>query len=149
MKKAIVIFDTNFGNTEKVARALASGLDEGGIVVECINVKEVQLDTLTGYDLLAIGGPTHGFGMSKLVKEFFKQLEEIDLHEKQGFAFDTKNPPRYWGSAAKGIEKRLAKLRLTIVRSRASAFVKGLKGPLHENTEETFRKIGVEIAQHQ
>ncbi|MHA2406374.1 MAG: flavodoxin family protein [Candidatus Hermodarchaeia archaeon] len=146
MKKAIVIFDSKFGNTEKVARALASGLDEPGIVVECINVKNVQIDTLPDYDLLAVGGPTHGFGMSKPVKEFFKQIGNIDLREKNAFAFDTKNPPRYWGSAAKGIEKRLVKLGMKIVRSRLSAFVEGLKGPLHENSEETFRKIGVEIA---
>ncbi len=84
--------------------------------------------------------------MSKPVKEFFKQLEKIDLGEKNAFAFDTKNPPRYWGSAAKGIEKRLKKLGLKIVRSRSSAFVEGLKGSLHDNTEEAFRKIGVEIA---
>jgi flavodoxin len=146
MKKVIVIFDTKFGNTKKIASALASGLDEQGIDVECVNVENVKIDTLPDYDLLAIGGPTHGFGMSKPVKEFFKQLEKIDLREKHAFAFDTKNPPRYWGSAAKGIEKRLVKFGLNIVRSRSSAFVKGLKGPLHENTEETFRKIGVEIA---
>lgn len=149
MKKTIVIFDTKFGNTEKVARALASGLNEGGIAVECISVENVQIDTLSDYDFLAIGGPTHGFGMSGPMKKFFKQLEKIDLREKSGFAFDTKNPPRYWGSAAKGIEKRLKKLGLKIVRSRMSAFVEGLKGPLHEDAEETFRKIGVEIAKLQ
>ncbi len=147
MKKALVIFDTKFGNTEKIAKALAWGLEEQGIAVECINVENVSIDKLPNYDLLAIGGPTHGFGMSKPVKELLKQLEKIDLREKHGFAFDTKNPPRYWGSAAKGIEKRLAKLGIKIVRSRSSAFVKGLKGPLHEYAEETFRKIGVEIAE--
>ena len=146
MKKAIVIYDTKFGNTEKIAKALVSGLVELEIDVECVKVETVQIDTLSDYDLLAIGGPTHGFGMSKPVKKFFKQLEKIDLHEKHAFAFDTKNPPRYWGSAAKGIEKRLVKLGMKIVRSRSSAFVKGLNGPLHESSEETFRKIGVEIA---
>ena len=146
MKKALIIYDTKFGNTEKIAKALASGMNEQGINAECIHVENVQMDTLHEYNLLAIGGPTHGFGMSKPIKEFFKTLEKIDLREKNGFAFDTKNPPRYWGSAAKGIEKRLAKLGINIVRPRSSAFVKGLKGPLHENAEETFRKIGVEIA---
>lgn len=146
MKKALVIYDTNFGNTEKIAQALASGMEEQGVAVECINVNNVQIDTLTDYDFLAIGGPTHGFGMSKPIKAFFKQLENIDLREKHVFAFDTKNPPRYWGSAAKGIEKRLKKFDANIVHSRTSAFVKGLKGPLHENSEETFRTIGMEIA---
>jgi flavodoxin len=146
MKKALVIYDTNFGNTEKIAQALASGLEEQGITVDCINVKNVQIDTLLDYDFLAIGGPTHGFGMSKPIKIFFKQLGTIDLRGKHTFAFDTKNPPRYWGSAAKGIEKRLKKLGANIVHSRTSAFVKGLKGPLHENMEAKFRTFGIEIA---
>lgn len=146
MKKALVIYDTKFGNTEKIAQALASGLEEQGITVDCIQVNNVQIDTLPDYNFLAIGGPTHGFGMSKPIKNFFKELETIDLREKHTFAFDTKNPPRYWGSAAKGIEKRLKKLGTNIVHSRKSAFVKGLKGPLHENSEATFRAIGIEIA---
>ncbi len=146
MTRAIVIYDTNFGNTEKIAKAIALGLTDQGIDVDCTNVEHVHLDTLPNYDLLAIGGPTHGFGMSKPIKNFFKQLEHLDLREKHAFAFDTKNPPRYWGSAAKGIEKRLKKLGLKIVRTRSSAFVKGLKGPLHDNMEDTFRTIGKEIA---
>ena len=146
MKKALVIYDTKFGNTEKIAQALASGLEEQGIAVECISVNNVLIDRLLDYDFIAIGGPTHGFGMSKPIKDFFKQLENIDLRDKPAFAFDTKNPPRYWGSAAKGIEKRLKKFGANIVHSRSSAFVKGLKGPLHENMEETFRTIGMEIA---
>ncbi|MHA2427637.1 MAG: flavodoxin family protein, partial [Candidatus Hermodarchaeia archaeon] len=64
MTKAIVIYHTQFGNTEKIAKEVASGISEQGVYVDCIRVEEVQVDKLKEYDLLAIGGPTHGFGMS-------------------------------------------------------------------------------------
>ena len=42
LPKAIVIFDTVFGNTEKIARALASGIEKQGIEVDCVKVDEVM-----------------------------------------------------------------------------------------------------------
>ena len=146
MTKAIVIYHTQFGNTEKIAKEVASGIGEQGIDVDCIRVEEVQVDKLKEYDLLVIGGPTHGFGMSKPMKEFIEKLERVDLHNKKAFAFDTKNRSRFWGSAAKGIEKRLKRLGLNIVKPAASAIVKGLKGPLEDGLEEKFKQIGVELA---
>jgi flavorubredoxin len=146
MKKAIVIYDTQFGNTEKIAMALTSGMSKQGISVDCVNVEDVRIDVLTEYDLLAIGGPTHGFGMSGPMKTFMKKLDHVDLKDKKAFAFDTKNRSRLWGSAAKGIEKRLKKLGLNIVLSYASAIVKGLKGPLQDEMEDKFQQIGTELA---
>jgi flavodoxin len=145
MKKAIVIYDSNFGNTEKIAKSLASGLNENGIEVDSFKVDDVQLNKLSEYDLLAIGGPTHGFGMSKPIKEFFQKLEHVDLQDKKAFAFDTKNRGR-WGSAAKGIEKRLKKIGMNIVMPCASATVRGLKGPLHDSMESKFKQIGADLA---
>ena len=121
-------------------------MDEQGIDVDCIKVEEVQIDKLKEYDLLAIGGPTHGFGMSKPMKEFIEKLEHVDLYNKNAFAFDTKNRSRFWGSAAKGIEKRLKRLGLNIVKPSASAIVKGLKGPLQDGMEGKFKQIGTELA---
>jgi flavorubredoxin len=146
VKKAIVIYHTLFGNTEKIAEAVASGMDEQGIDVDCAKVEDVQTGKLMKYNLLAIGGPTHGFGMSRPMKAFIKKLEHVDLRDKKAFAFDTKRGYPLSGSAAKGIEKRLKRIGMSIVRSRSSAIVKDLKGPLDENMEEIFRNIGVEIA---
>ena len=114
--------------------------------MDCVNVEKVQMDMLAEYDLIAIGGPTHGFGMSKPMKTFIKKLELLNLRNKSAFAFDTKTGSRFWGSAAKGIEKQLKKLGLKIVKPSSSAIVKGLKGPLEEGAEETFKQIGTDIA---
>ena len=112
MKKAIVLFDTKFGNTEKIAKAIALGIKKQEIDVDCINIENVQINKLAEYDLIAIGGPTHGFGMSKPIKTFIEKLEPLNLRNMLAFAFDTKTGSRFWGSAAKGIEKRLKKLGL-------------------------------------
>ena len=144
--KAIVIYDTQFGNTERIAKELTSGMSDQGISVDCFKVDTVHIDALTEYDLLAIGGPTHGFGMSGPMKTFMKKLEQVDLRGTKAFAFDTKNRSRFWGSAAKGIEKRMKKLGMNIVMPCASGIVKGLKGPLQDGTEAKFRQLGLELA---
>ena len=39
--KAIVIFDTRYGNTEKIAKSLEIGLKEAGILTVCMNARDV------------------------------------------------------------------------------------------------------------
>jgi len=120
-------------------------MEKQGIEVDCINIENSQIDKLAEYDLIAIGGPTHGFGMSAPMKIFIKKLENLNLQDKNAFAFDTKTGSRFWGSAAKGIEKRLKKLGLNVVKPYASAIVRGLKGPLEDDMERKFTQIGTEL----
>jgi flavorubredoxin len=145
-RKAIVIYDTQFGNTEKIAKALASGIKEQGVQVDCVKVDEIDINKLAEYDLLAIGGPTQAFGMSKPVKDLLRKLEGIELRGKKAFAFDTKMSFTFTGSAAKGIEGKLKGLGVSIVRPCSSAIVKGRGGPLEEGAEEAFKQIGAEIS---
>lgn len=147
MKKAIVIYDTKFGNTEKVARALALGMEKEGIMIDCAKLDKIEIGRLAEYDLLAIGGPTHAFGASKPMKNFLKKLKGINLEHKNAFAFDTKNKYRWAGSAGKNIEIRCKKLGMRIVKPHVSAIVKGMEGPLEEGTEEMFERIGAEIVE--
>lgn len=147
MKRALVIYDTKFGNTEKIAKALARGLEEGKVKVDCVKADEVDVTRLGEYDFLAFGGPTHGFGISKPMKAFLQKLRSVDIKGKKAFAFDTKLKA-WWllGSAGKGIEKVLKELGMIIVKPHTSAIVKGVKGPLEEGMVETFERIGSEIA---
>ena len=144
--KAIVVYDTKFGNTEKIAKVLAEGMKEQGVTGDSVKVGEVEISRLKEYDLLVIGGPTHGFGISKPMKDFLDKLESAEISGKKAFVFDTKLKSRFAGSAGKGIEKRLKKLQMSIVRPYASAIVKGTEGPLEEGTEKRFKEIASEIA---
>ena len=146
MSRAVIIYDTKFGNTEKVARALAKGMKKQGVNVDCIKIGEVDISKLDDYDLLAIGGPTHAFGLSKPMKDFLQELENVNIRSKRAFAFDTKYKSRLAGSAGKRIEKKLKKLGMSIVKSLVSAIVKGGEGPLEDGVEETFKQIGADIA---
>jgi flavorubredoxin len=110
--KAIVIYHTRFGNTERIAKSIATGLnkDPSGIQdVVCTNLRDIVAvdESLKEYDMICIGAPTEGFSAPKPVKEFLRKLKSFNLEGMYGFAFDTKVDFRLSGSAAKSIEKEL------------------------------------------
>jgi flavodoxin len=146
--KALVVYDSVYGNTEKVARALAKGLEDSGVDVDCVRVDSAKFDELSGYDLLVIGSPVHAWSVSKPIKEFLERLKSVEgLSGKKAFAFDTKmSRSRLAGGAGGKIEGKLKSLGLTIVKVHASAVVKGREGPLQEGAEETFKQLGAELA---
>jgi len=146
MTRALVIYDTKFGNTMKVANALVQGLAAQGIEAESVNIVRVAIDTLSEYDALLIGGPTHRQKTSELMAMFLDRLDRAHVSGKAGFAFDTKVEHRFAGSAGRRIEKKLKKLGMKVIMPRASAIVVGREGPLKEGTEETFMQIGSQIA---
>jgi flavorubredoxin len=145
--KALVVYDSLFGNTEKVAMALVAGLESGGVDVDVVKVDAVRFDELGEVDLLCVGGPVHAWSVSKPVNEFFERLKSVGgLTGKKAFAFDTKMKSRLAGSAGGKIEAKLKDLGLTIARHSESAIVKGREGPLEEGAEGTFKQIGAELA---
>ncbi len=145
--KALVVYHSLYGNTEKAARALANGLEEGGVDVGCVRVDTVEFDELGVYDLLVVGGLTHSLGVSKPMAVFLERLKSVEgLSGKKAFALDTKYKRRFAGSAGARIEGKLKSLGLTIVKPHASAFVEGKEGPLKEGVEETFEQLGAELA---
>jgi flavorubredoxin len=135
VKKAAVIFDTRYGNTEKVAKALARGIERSVIEAACFNINEVQIGRLAEYGFLAIGGPTHYTTASKPMKDFFDKLEEANLRGKYGFAFDTRVDSFWAGSAARLIEKKLKALGMQIVVPHASAMVRRAEEEGEESKE--------------
>jgi flavodoxin len=144
----LVVYDSVYGNTEKVARALAKGLEDGGVDVECVRVDAARFDELSAYDLLVVGGPVHAWSASKPIKTFMERLKNVGgLNGKKAFALDTKmSRSRLAGNAGGKIEGKLKSLGLEIVMPHASAVVKGREGPLEEGAEETFRQLGAELA---
>jgi flavodoxin len=150
--RAYVIFDTRYGNTEKIARSFESGLKEAGIESVCVNARDVPVEALRQYDLICVGGPTEAFTASKPIREFLGKLKGLELSGKYGFAFDTKLDSRFSGSAAKFIEKELSSLNLRIIAPHESAVVFSLKergaitgARLKEGEEKRFQQIGLQV----
>ena len=147
MRSAIIVYHSVYGNTEKVARALAQGLEKSGSVkVTLSRADEADVGKLTGYDMILIGAPTHAWNASEPIRKFLDKIGESALKGKKAFAFDTKMKSRLAGSGAKHIEERLSKLGAEIVKERMSAIVKGREGPLEEGSESRFTSVGLEIA---
>jgi len=147
LARALVVYYSKFGNTEKIARALAGGLQSGGIDTDIVKVDEVKYDELDRIDLLCVGTPVHAWNISKPAKDFLERLKGLEgLSGKKAFAFDTKFKSRLAGSAGGKVEKKLKSLGFAIEKSARSAIVLGNEGPLEEGAEGTFKQIGEELA---
>lgn len=63
--RALVVHESLFGNTARIAAAVAAGLTAEGYAVDAVDTAHPQPTDLASYDLLAVGGPTHAFSLSR------------------------------------------------------------------------------------
>lgn len=63
-KKALVVYESMFGNSEQIARGVAAGLATHARV-EVVDVDEAATAPIEQATLLVVGGPTHAFSMSR------------------------------------------------------------------------------------
>lgn len=141
--KAVVVYESMFGTTETIARAIADGLS-GQAQVELVNVDDAPTG-LEGTDLLVVGGPTHVRGMSREstrkgaenqtseplrshtgIREWLGRLGPAP-EGLRAVAFDTRIDKARWlvGSAARGAEKLLHKHGYPTCAEAESFFVAG------------------------
>lgn len=62
--RALVVYESMFGNTRHVAEAVARGLGPAD-AVRTVPVTQAHEENLSEYDLVVVGGPTHAHGMSR------------------------------------------------------------------------------------
>ena len=74
--KALVVYESMFGNTREVAERIARGLGNT-YEVTVSSVDEATPAELTGLDLLVVGGPTHTHGMTSSMSRT-AALEQVD-----------------------------------------------------------------------
>jgi hypothetical protein len=152
--RSVVVCESWFGNTERVARAVADELGRYGEAT-VVSVSD-EIGDLEGIDLLVVGAPTHVHGMSSSLSRksaieqsgvsglepgpgargWFESLPE-DLGGKAA-AFDTRieKSSMLTGSAAKGVAKRLRQHGFELVAEPESFFVLDTGGPLKEGELE-------------
>src|SRR6478752_5488289 len=63
--RAVVAYESMYGNTRRVAEAIAAGL-RSTCSVTLVPVSHLERESLDTADLIAIGGPTHVRGMSRM-----------------------------------------------------------------------------------
>jgi flavodoxin len=143
--KTLVIYDSQYGNTEKVAQAIAESLN-----CEARLFKNVSPTQIANLDLLVVGSPTHGGRATPELTGWLSQIPRLG-HTKVA-AFDTRivaseQPEKGWyrllltvvtgvlGYAAPRIARSLVKKGRTLV-STEGFIVKGKEGPLKEGEIE-------------
>ena len=66
--KALIIYDSVFGNTEKIANAIAEGIEK--CTADVLNVKNADPGKLAGLSLLIVGSPTQSYRPTPGIMKF-------------------------------------------------------------------------------
>ncbi|HSV85810.1 MAG TPA: flavodoxin domain-containing protein [Levilinea sp.] len=145
--KILVVYDSYFGNTEKIAAAIGDALTSSG-QVEVARISTLSPAQLQGVQMLVVGSPTRAFQPSDATKAFLKNLGSKELKSVKVAAFDTRVDVarvnsailtfmvKLFGYAAEPIARSLQKKGGVLVGKPAGFFVKGKEGPLEEGELE-------------
>ena len=136
LMKALVVYDSVYGNTEKIAKAIGDAITGE---VKVLRVSEANPSELKTINLLIVGSPTQGGRPTPAIQEFLNKVPEPSLHGINVAVFDTRFSTRWvviFGYAAGKIADTLKGKGGTLVVSPEGFFVKGTKGPLKEGELE-------------
>jgi hypothetical protein len=154
--RALVVYESMFHNTQRVAESIASGLrpEMDAIVLEVGTAPSL---VETPIDLLVLGGPTQAFRMSRpesrkgatkktdsaVVSQGIGIREWISAQKGHSIrvsaaTFDTrfKMSVGLTGSAARSAQRKLRKAGFAMIASAESFFVEHETGPLHPGEED-------------
>jgi hypothetical protein len=162
--RALVVYESMFGNTREVAAAVAEGMGTR-VAVNLVEVADAPTEIGDKVSLLVVGGPTHALGLSRpQTRQDAKQRPtgqaesaKVGLREWLGTltpggaaplaaTFDTRiRRPRMPGSAARRAERQLRRLGFEILTGPTSFWVTGTAGPLVDGERERARRWGEQI----
>ena len=137
----LVIFDSVFGNTEKIARAIAAGLGSPATVA-IVQAGEARVEHLGKVGLLVVGSPTRGFRPTETLAELLKRIPPNALKGIRVAAFDTRLKAdelssagvrfivKAGGYAAKRIAEGLKKAGGNLIVPPEGFYVEDTEGPL-------------------
>jgi hypothetical protein len=168
--RAVVVYESMYGNTRLIAEAIADGLRSAAEVV-VVPVGGAPQKLLEGADLVVVGGPTHVHGMSRAntrqaaadmarepasgvrldpdaegdgLREWLSSLGHLTA---RAAAFDTRiqGPAAFTGRASRGISKELGRHGLRVVAEPVSFFVTK-ENHLKPGEEDRARRWGEQLA---
>jgi flavodoxin len=156
--KAMVVYDSQFGNTEQVARAIGQAL-AATAEVEVLRVRDASPEQLVAADLLVVGSPTQRFTATPATTNLLKSIANDGLRGIQVAAFDTRFPEseidrvrilaffvKLFGYAAEPILKRLEKKGGEAVAAPEGFYVSETEGPLLDGELERAAAWAGQIA---
>lgn len=135
--KTLIIYDSEYGNTQQIAQAIAQAFKAHGDV-RLATAVEVGAPSLQGVDLLLIGGPTQMHGLSPTMRTLLDKLPVQALRNLPVATFDTRfrMAAVISGSAGQAIAHKLERNKAKLLLPAKSFFVTGREGPLEEGELE-------------
>ncbi|MFX1281913.1 MAG: flavodoxin family protein [Promethearchaeota archaeon] len=157
--KVLIVYDTKYGNTEKVAKLIAEGItstEANEVIVN--NVKDVNLKEDDSYDLILFGSPIHFGKHVGSVKKFINKLPKAQLKVRTYSVFDTymlgdsETPEEGRCSYTKmldKIEKQISEKMPTLIKldPGLSIRVEGMKGPIANEELPKCEEFGIRLIQ--
>jgi len=156
--KALVAYDSAYGNTEQIARAIGQALGPQE-EVQILRVGEVAPEQVSGLSLLIVGSPTQKFSPTAATTRLLKSIPDSSLKGVKVAAFDTRITEseverikilsffvRIFGYAAEPIASRLQKKGGKQVATPAGFYVGGTEGPLLDGELDRAAAWAKEIA---
>jgi flavodoxin len=136
--KALIVYDSVYGNTEKVVSAIAEGV-ASHVEVKVLRASEADISELSSGDLLIAGCPTHGGRPTQAMQDFLGRVPRSSLGGIKVAAFDTRVAAKWvkiLGFAAGKIADSLQNRGAKLVVPPHAFYVKGKEGPLKEGELE-------------
>ena len=88
MAKALILYATRTGETEKIGELIAEGMRFSGVEVDMLKAGDIKNENeLAGYDALVLGAATYHGDMMQGMKTFLFLAEKANLEGKVGGAF--------------------------------------------------------------
>ena len=161
--KAVVVYESHWGNTAAVAKAIAEGLGAG---TPALTTAQATGAAIAGADLIVAGAPVLGFSLPREAMlqnmgsgmQRYKTapdlshplmrawLEALPAGRGRMAAFET----RIWwspGGSTGGIEKGLEKKGYARLAKARRFIVEGSEGPLRAGELDKAKAWGAELAQ--
>jgi hypothetical protein len=158
--KALVVYESMFGNSATVARAVAEGLSRHADVTL---VEARTMPSAAEADLIVIGGPTHALGLSRPATRADAVRQGAPAPDGPGLrewldtapavagaavaAFDTRVSRRLVGSAGRKAHRHLRRLGGRPVAPPESFLVGSVSGPLLDGEVARAGDWGEVVAQ--
>jgi len=145
--KALVVYDSVFGNTKKAAELIRDTLATR-YQVSIAKSDELRGVALDGFNLLVVGSPTRAFAPTKAVSGFLSSIGKTDLARTAVACFDTRMDiarvnngiltflAGIFGYANDTMEKMISRKRVMHMFPSGAFFVSDSQGPLADGEKD-------------
>ncbi|MFE1318678.1 flavodoxin family protein [Kitasatospora phosalacinea] len=162
--RAVIVYESSYGNTGQVAAAIADGVRRADpdAEVRCLPAGEAGPDAVEDADLLVVGGPTHMRGMTTGLSRTLATKAGAPEHGPglrswfhslpdggggtRAAAFDTRADSKHAGAAADGIAARLTRHHYDLTTDPVGFLIEGTEGPLREGELLRAKEWGATLA---